>query len=106
MNLNDPFNRLSRKQHNEYIAFRESIKESTISSQSDIETLLKNIHKRALVIIILIIITAAFVLMLLPHLKVFVTIFSVLALLWLFNISLKGHSYIKRYLKEEFGHQE
>ena len=106
MNLNDPFNRLSRKQHREYIAFRDSIRESNISSQSDIEALLKNIHKRALLTIILIIITATSILILLPHLKVIVTIFSVLTLLWLMNISLKGHSYIKRYLKEEFELQE
>lgn len=102
MNLNDPFNRLSRKQQSEYIALRESLKKSSISSQSEAEALLKNIHQRALIFTTLVIISAISIFLFLPKLKVFVIILSVLSLLWLMNITIKGQSYIKRYIKEEF----
>lgn len=102
MNLNDPFNRLSRKQQNEYVALRASLKKSSINTQSEVEALLKNIHQRALIFTTLVIISAISILLFLPKLKVFVIILSVLSLLWLMNITIKGQSYIKRYIKEEF----
>jgi len=104
MNLNDPFNRLSRKQQSEYVAFRASLKESSISSQSEVEALLKNIRQRALIFTTLLIIIAVSMLLFLPKLKLFVIIFSVIFLLWLLSITIKGQSYIQRYIKEEFEH--
>jgi len=104
MNLNDPFNRLSRKQQNEYVALRTSLKESSISTQSEVEALLKNIHQRALFFTTLLIISAASIFLFMPEMKVIIIIISVISLLWLLNITIKGQSYIKRYIKEEFDH--
>jgi len=79
MNLNDPFNRLSQKQQNEYVALRASLKKSSISTQGEVEALLKNIHQRALIFTTLLIITAVSIFLFLPKFKVIVIIFSVLA---------------------------
>ncbi len=102
MNLNDPFNRLSRKQQNEYLAFCASLKESSINSQSELEDLLRKVKKRALFFSLFIVVLAILIFFLMPKLKMMLIIFTVLALLWMLSNTLKGHSYIKRYMKQEY----
>lgn len=102
MNLNDPFNRLSKQDNNEYINFRQSLKDSSINSQQDAEALLKNIQRRALLFSILIVIVAAIIVMFLQNLKAIVIVFSLLMLLWLLTVTFKGQRYMRRYIKDEF----
>ncbi|MCK4708909.1 MAG: hypothetical protein KAU21_09855 [Gammaproteobacteria bacterium] len=102
MNLDDLFNRLSRKQKNEYDAFRTSLKNSPTRSQAETEALLKNIQHRAQVFSLFIVTSAVIIIFFIPKLKGIVIVFAILILLWIFTTSLKGKSFVKRYLKEEY----
>ena len=102
MNLNDPFNRLSKRDQTEYIKFRESLRDSSINSHQDALALLKNIRQRALLFAVLILVFALITVMFLPSLKAIVFVLSLLILLWLFTITFKGQRFIRRYIKEEF----
>lgn len=102
MNLNDPFNRLSKQDSNEYSKFRQSLIDSSINTRQDAEALLKNIQQRALLFSILTAVVAAITGMFLPKFKVIVIVFALLILLWLFTITFKGQRFMRRYIKEEF----
>ena len=102
MNLNDLFNRLSRKQQNEYYSFRTSLKKIPISSQTEAEALLTNIQKRSRIFTLLLVITSALIIYFMPELQGIVIVFTILILLWVFTTSLKGKNFVRRYLKEEF----
>lgn len=102
MNLNDLFNRVSRRQQNEYDSFRESLKSSSISSQAETLVLLKNIRIRAQIFITLVVVVAISIYFFMPELKGIVIVFTALILLWVLTTTLKGKSFILRYLKEEF----
>lgn len=102
MNLNDPFNRLSKRDQAEYIKFRESLRNSSINSQQEAIALLKNIRQRALLFAVLILIIASITVIFLPNLKAMVYVISLLILLWLFTITFKGQRFMRRYINEEF----
>lgn len=105
MNLNDPFNRLSRQDNHEYSKFRQSLTDSSINSLQDAEALLKNIQQRALLFSILTVVVASILVIFLPKLKIIVIVFSLLILLWLYTITFKGKRFMRRYIKEEFSRE-
>lgn len=102
MNLNDPFNRLSRRQQSEYATFQKSLRESPISSLAEANALLKNIWKRTWVIAAMIAGLAIVVSLFLPELKIIIITFGVLAILWLLTTTFKGQRLMRRYIAEEF----
>ena len=102
MNLNDPFNRLSRQQQSEYLKFRESLQVHEINTSADANALLKNIRQRALIIGSITIILALLTVFFIPELKGIVVVFSVIILLWLFAVTFKGQRFMRRYITEEF----
>ena len=101
MTLKDPFSRLARRQQTEYALFRQSLKDSGLNSRTEAKALLANIQRRALVIASVVASLVAVTILFLPELKTMVIIFAVLALLWLFAITIKGQGFIHRYIKEE-----
>lgn len=102
MKLDDLFNRLSRRQQNEYQTFRESLKNSSLSTQVDTEALLVKLKYRVLFFILTILIVASLIVFFKPKLMGIVLVFTFLILLWSFVTSLKGRNFIRRYIKEEF----
>lgn len=100
MNLNDPFSRLSKKQQNEYLTLRQSLKDSSVIHVEDAQVLLNNIYNRAKIYTIAVVAIALIMVFFMPQLKAMVIVFSLLILLWIFATTLKGHRYIKRYISE------
>ena len=105
MKLDDLFNRNSRRQQNEYEAFRESLKSSSISSPAETEALLNNLRIRTQIFVTLVVAVAIFISFFMPELKGIVFVFTVLFLLWILTTTLKGKSFILRYIKEEFSNE-
>ena len=101
MTLKDPFGRLARRQQAEYASFRQSLKDVGMNSRTEAKALLANIQQRALVIASIVVGLVALTALFLPELKTMVMVFAVLALLWLFAITIKGQGFIRRYIKEE-----
>lgn len=102
MNLNDPFNRLSRQQQNEYLKFRDSLKENNVNTQVDAESLLANARRKALVASALLTIIAVFIVIFSPELKAIVFVLTLVILLWILSVTFKGQKFIRRYIAEEF----
>jgi hypothetical protein len=102
MNLNDPFNRLSRQQQSEYLKFRDSLKQHDITSLADANALLANIRQRALMIGSITISAAVLTVFFAPELKGIVLVFGVLILLWLFAVTIKGQRFMRRFITDEF----
>lgn len=101
MKLNDPFNRLHKKQQSEYDNFRKTLNNNSINTHTDATLLIKNINMRALYFTLIILGISAIVILIIPKFKVMVSIFAVLALLWVFTSSFKGKMYLRRYINEE-----
>ncbi len=101
MKLDDLFNRNSRRQQKEYEAFRESLKSSSISSPAETEALLNNLRIRTQISVTLVVAVAIFISVFMPELKGILIVFTVLILLWILTTTLKGKSFILRYIKEE-----
>ena len=101
MNLNDPFNRHSKQQNREYAAFCTSIKES-IHSEQDALNLLNNMNQRFNVFLMIIIGTAALIILFIPNIMYIVIAFSAVIILWLWTSILKGKRFIRRYIQEYF----
>ena len=104
MNLNDPFNRHSKQQQKEYIAFCSSIK-GTIKSEQDADALLKNMQKRSQFFTLLIVITDLVIVLLVPEVKYILIVFSAVILLWMWTTILKGKGFIRRYIAEELSNE-
>ncbi len=102
MNLNDPFNRLSRQQQSDYIAFRQSLRESSIRDPIEVNALLKSTWKRSGIAAGLLAVSALIGSLLLPESAIVIITFTGLALLWLLTTTFKGQRFIRRYIKEEF----
>ena len=101
MTLKDPFGRLARRQQIEYALFRQTLKDSGLNSRAEAKALLANIQRRALVIASVVVGLVAATALFLPELKTIVMILAVLALLWLFAITINGQRVIHRYIEEE-----
>ena len=105
MNLNDPFNRLNRQQESEYRAFRDSLKQSSINSQSKAEDLLRNIRRRALFIIGTIAIIGLIISIFKPELTIILLVLGSVISLWFLANTFKGYKFIRRYIQDEFSDQ-
>ncbi len=101
MKLDDLFSRNSRRQQKEYEAFRESLKSSSISSPAETEAQLNNLRIRTRIFIALVVAVAILVSLFMPELKGILIVFTILFLLWILTTTLKGKSFILRYIKEE-----
>ena len=102
MNLNDPFNRLSKQQHNEYVNLRDSLKSSGIDSLEKADDLLINIRNRALKLSLLTIVISAIIILFWGELKAVVITFAVVILLWLITNAAKSRRYLLHYIRDEF----
>lgn len=102
MNLNDPFNRLSRRQQSEYAAFHRSMKESAIGSSTQARALLANIWKRTWSIASVLAGITLTGSLLFPELAIVTMTFGVLALLWLLTTTFKGQRFMRRFIQDEF----
>ena len=101
MNLNDPFNRLCKQQHNEYLTFRDALKNAQVDSLPSAEALLADIKKRAWKYNAIVALTVLVISVLFPEAAIISMIFGVLISLWLITNSFKGQRYVKRYMQEE-----
>ena len=105
MKLDDLFNRNSRRQQKEYETFRESLKSSSISSPAETKALLNNLRIRTRIFVTLVVAIAIFTSFFMPELKGISIVFTVLFLVWILATTLKGKSFILRYIKEEFSNE-
>ena len=105
MKLDDLFNRNSRRQQKEYEVFRESLKSSSISSPAETEALLNNLRIRTQIFAMLVVAVAIIISFFMPELKGILIVFTILILLWILTTTLKGKSFILRYIKEEFSNE-
>jgi hypothetical protein len=105
MKLDDLFNRSSRRQQKEYEAFRESLISSSVSSPVETKALLNNLHIRTRIFVTLVVAIAIFISFFMPELKGISIVFTVLILVWILAITLKGKKFILRYIKEEFSNE-
>ncbi len=100
MKLESLFNRRSKKQQDEYIVFRNSLKKASVNTRADTDILFKNIRQRFIVFNLLIILTALALLFFLPNLKMGILIFAILAIIWAFTTILKGRNFLRQYIEE------
>ena len=105
MDLNDPFNRLSKQNQSEYLTFRDSLKKSDVDSQTKAEALMINIQKRAWIMGLLTLMVSALIILFFSDLKVVVMVFAALFILWLLTTTFKGRRLIRRYIQDEFSSQ-
>lgn len=101
MDLNDPFNRLSKQQHSEYVNLRESLRNGGVDNQAKADALLLNVRNRALKLSLITIVISAIIILFWIELKAIVIVFAVVILLWLLTNAAKSRRYLNRYISDE-----
>jgi len=103
MNLNDPFGRLQRRDAAGYDSMRHKLLAAGIDSAEDVRHLLVSTRRNVLRFGAIVVVSALFLLVLVPTLAPITLSLALLLLVVAGNALIKGQRYLQRYIAEELG---
>ena len=102
MNLKDPFNRLSRREQNEYQALREQLRGIGIDSEEKANELLRQSRHKMLGYCLFVVVAAVASSLFVPEAMAITAVLSSLICLWLLTTLARGQKMIRQLIEEEF----
>jgi ABC-type transport system involved in cytochrome bd biosynthesis fused ATPase/permease subunit len=100
MNLNDPFNRLSRQRKSDYLSFKETLSQSGIHDIESLQALYDNTLRRTLLFVVILVVTGALIAFILPAFGTGIIIIDILIILWLFATTFRVRQFMRQYIQE------
>ena len=101
MSFSDPFNRVSRKREEQYLAFREQLKKAGVDTEEKVETMMKKSRQTMLSLSAIVLLVTLLVVLLWPDLRAVAIVFGSLNLIWLLTIIVRGQRMLKQYMQQE-----
>lgn len=101
MSFSDPFNRVSRKREEQYLALREQLKKAGVDTEEKAEAMLKKSRQTMLGISAIVVLVTFVVTLVWPDLTGIAIVLGSLNLVWLLAIIARGQRMLKQYIQQE-----
>ncbi len=101
MNLNDPFQRVSRKRQRTYAALRDSLLKQGVHDYDAALVVSNAMSRNAAVLSAILLVATVISVVLFPHAAGIVLILALLAAIWIGTTFFQARMHLKRYMLEE-----